>query len=317
MARRDDDDDAPWLAEAVARPSTEVSKRSLFWTLLVLLSIATVAAIGLVVLLSKKDSGSTQGYMEPDQAPLITAEPGPYKVTPLDPKGMEVEGEGQTIYAAGQGIDQGSIIDTGAGPEAPIPRPGLPQDLLPDMAAPTTAVSPPAAAAQVLAPAKSIMIAPVSPAKAPAMPAKTGAIPANGSALLPAKAAPAPVKAASTPEKSTIAPAKAIITPAKFTPTPAKATPTLAQSPSNPAQNLANPAKKSGIAQLGAFSSVEKANAAWAALVARPALGGFARRIMIVESDGKTLYRLRASGGDAAELCRSLKAAGAPCTVIE
>lgn len=296
MARRDDDDDAPWLAEAVARPSTEVSKRSLFWTLLVLLSIATVAAIGLVVLLSKKDSGSTQGYMEPDQAPLITAEPGPYKVTPLDPKGMEVEGEGQTIYAAGQGIDQGSIIDTGAGPEAPIPRPGLPQDLLPDMAAPTTAVSPPAAAAQVLAPAKSIMIAPVSPAKAPAMPPKTGAIPANGSALLPAKAAPAPVKAA---------------------PIPAKATPTLAQSPSNPAQNLANPAKKSGIAQLGAFSSVEKANAAWAALAARPALGGFARRIMIVESDGKTLYRLRASGGDAAELCRSLKAAGAPCTVIE
>ena len=38
---------------------------------------------------------------------------------------------------------------------------------------------------------------------------------------------------------------------------------------------------------------------------------------LVVEADGKTLYRLRASGGDPAELCRSLKAAGAPCTVIE
>jgi len=300
MPRRDYDDDAPWLAEAVARPSTNVSKRSLFWTLLVLLSIATVAAVGLVVLLSKKDSGSTQGYMEPDQAPLIAAESGPYKVTPLDPKGMEVEGEGQTIYAAGQGIDQGSIIDTSAGPEAPIPRPGaepemprpgaeappgLPQDLLPNMATRTAAAPPPASAAALPTPSKSIAIPPVSPAKAPVMPPKTIPTPGIGSAVPPAKAAQTLAKAA--------------------------------QTPANAAQNPANPAKKSGLAQLGAFSSAEKANAAWASLAARPALGGFTRRITVVESDGKTLYRLRASGGDAAELCRSLKAAGAPCTVIE
>jgi cell division protein FtsN len=114
---------------------------------------------------------------------------------------------------------------------------------------------------------------------------KTIPIPGIGSAVPPAKAAQTPV--------------------------------TAAQTPANAAQNPANPAKKSGLAQLGAFSSVEKANAAWASLAARPALGGFTRRITVVESDGKTLFRLRASGGDAAELCRSLKAAGAPCTVIE
>jgi len=314
MPRRDYDDDAPWLAEAVARPSTNVSKRSLFWTLLVLLSIATVAAVGLVVLLSKKDSGSTQGYMEPDQAPLIAAESGPYKVTPLDPKGMEVEGEGQTIYAAGQGIDQGSIIDTSAGPEAPIPRPGaepemprpgaeappgLPQDLLPNMATRTAAAPPTASAAALPTPSKSIAIPPVSPAKAPVMSPKTIPTPGIGSAVPPAKAAQTPAKAAQTPVTAAQTPANA------------------AQTPANAAQNPANPAKKSGLAQLGAFSSVEKANAAWASLAARPALGGFTRRITVVESDGKTLFRLRASGGDAAELCRSLKAAGAPCTVIE
>ena len=122
--RRDENEDAPWLAEATARPRTDVSKRSLFWTLLVLLSLAMAAAVGLVLLLSKKDSGSTQGYMNAEQAPLITAEPGPYKVPPLDPKGLAVEGQDQTIYAAGEGIDEGSFIDPAAGPEALLPRPG-------------------------------------------------------------------------------------------------------------------------------------------------------------------------------------------------
>jgi cell division protein FtsN len=208
--------------------------------------------------------------MEPDQAPLITAEPGPYKVPPLDPKGLEVEGEGQTIYAAGQGIDEGSVIDTNAGPEAPLPRPGTaqpvgpPQDLLAGMARETPAL-PPAPAPQ-----------PTARATAPAIVA--------GQSLAKSITIPPP------------APAKVAV---KAAPPPAA------------------PAKKPGLVQLGAFSSKEKADAAWSALAGKAALNGFGKRIMVVESDGKTLYRLRASGGDAAELCRSLKAAGAPCTVIE
>jgi cell division septation protein DedD len=286
MGRRDDDENAPWLAEAVARPRTDVSKRSLFWTVLVLLSLATVAAVGLILLLSKKDSGSTQGYMNAEQAPLITAEPGPYKIPPLDPKGLAVEGQDQTIYAAGEGIDQGSVIDPNAGPEAPLPRPGteppgLPQDLLPEMAT-APAVTP----------------APVAPAVPRTGPPPAAAVPKTAppvAKIAPPAAKTAPPAATKAPPAATKAPPAAI----------------------KPAATASIPARKAGTVQLGAFSSLEKANAAWAGMASKPALAGFAKRILLVESDGKTLYRLRASGGDATETCRSLKAAGAPCTVVE
>ena len=100
-----------------------------------------------------------------------------------------------------------------------------------------------------------------------------------------------------------------------------KAPPPTLKAPPLPAPKLAaivpDPAKKPGTVQLGAFSSSEKADAAWAGLARKPALAGFAKRVLVVENDGKTLYRLRASGGDADELCRNLQAAGAPCTVIK
>ena len=308
--RRDEDEDAPWLAEAAAPVRTNVSKRSLFWTLLVLLSLATLAAVGLVLLLSKKDSGSTQGYMNAEQAPLITAEPGPYKVPPLDPKGLAVEGQDQTIYAAGEGIDEGSIIDPAAGPEALLPRPGsasagappglppgLPRELMPDaatMAAPAVALAAPSATPK--------------PAVKPASPPPA----APGTATTP----PLPVTKTPPPVPKTPLPVPKIAPlPVPKTPPPAPKVPPL------PAPKLAaivpDPVKKPGTVQLGAFSSREKADAAWAALARKPALAGFAKRVLVIENDGKTLYRLRASGGDAAELCRNLQAAGAPCTVIE
>ena len=311
--RRDEDEDAPWLAEAAARPRTDVSKRSLFWTLLVLLSLAMVAAVGLVLLLSKKDSGSTQGYMNAEQAPLIAAEPGPYKVTPLDPKGLAVEGQDQTIYAAGEGIDEGSFIDPAAGPEALLPRPGsappgpppgLPRELMPDaatMAAPATALAPAAAPAAAPKPAPKPPVKPASPAPA-----------APGTATNP----PLPATKTPPPALKTPPPALKIVS----VPSPKAPPPTL-KAPPLPAPKLAaivpDPAKKPGTVQLGAFSSSEKADAAWAGLARKPALAGFAKRVLVVENDGKTLYRLRASGGDADELCRNLQAAGAPCTVIK
>ncbi len=314
--RRDEDEDAPWLAEAAARPRTDVSKRSLFWTLLVLLSLAMVAAVGLVLLLSKKDSGSTQGYMNAEQAPLIAAEPGPYKVTPLDPKGLAVEGQDQTIYAAGEGIDEGSFIDPAAGPEALLPRPGsappgLPRELMPDaatMTAPATALAPAAAPAAAPKPAPKPPVKPASPA--PAAPGTATNPP------LPATKTPPPALKTPPPALKNPPPALKIVS----VPSPKAPPPTL-KAPPLPAPKLAaivpDPAKKPGTVQLGAFSSSEKADAAWAGLARKPALAGFAKRVLVVENDGKTLYRLRASGGDADELCRNLQAAGAPCTVIK
>ena len=162
MARRSDEDDAPWLAEAMPAQRTTVTKRSLFWTLFIMLSLATVAAVGLILLMAKKDGGSTEGYMNAEQAPVITAEPGPYKVKPADPAGMAIEGIDGTMYTTGEGIDSGSTIDPSLAPEVPMPRPGTvagpPQDLVPEgvveapaAIAPTVA-APPAAQRDLPAP---------------------------------------------------------------------------------------------------------------------------------------------------------------------
>jgi cell division septation protein DedD len=256
MARRDqDDDDAPWLAEASTRPQTRVSKRSFFWTAAILLALVAVLAIGTIMLLSKKDSGSAEGYMNAEQAPLITAEPGPFKVAPADPKGLAVEGQDQTIYAAGEGIDQGSVIDQSAVAEVPLPRPGsepppgLPTDLVPEGARETTQV--PLPTAPPIATSPPLIIPPPT---------------------------------ASTPKP--VAP---------------------------PAAKPVAPAAKAGTVQLGAFSSAEKAESAWAAMAARtPGLAG--HKVVPVEVGGKTLYRLRATGP--AGVCEKVKAAGDACKEV-
>jgi cell division septation protein DedD len=271
MARRDDDD-APWLAEAGGRQRTTVSRRSLFWTLVIGLGLATIVAVGLVLLFTRKDTGSTQGYMNAEQAPLITAEPGPYKITPADPKGLQVDGEGQTIYAAGEGIDPGSVIDTSALPEAPLPRPGTD--------------APPGPPTDLLS------------ATGPADPAAPVAEPPKAAAKPPAK----------PPANPPVSTAKPMVSP------PA----TTAKPPLSPPATVAKPpattAKSSGIVQLGAFSSSEKAEEAWGKLSARHGLTG--KRIVAVTTNGKTLYRLRSSG-DANAICARLKAAGDPCAVVE
>ncbi|HWH22556.1 MAG TPA: SPOR domain-containing protein [Allosphingosinicella sp.] len=59
--------------------------------------------------------GATQGHGE-----LIPAPPGPYKIRPTDPGGMEVEGEGDTAFAASEGAEPQGRIDVSAVPEAPI-----------------------------------------------------------------------------------------------------------------------------------------------------------------------------------------------------
>ncbi len=308
--RRDTDDDAPWLAEASPRAETRVTKRSFFWTLAILLALAAVAAIGLVMLMSKKSGGSAQGYMEASQAPLITAEPGPYKVPPTDPKGMAVEGQDQTIYAAGQGIDSGSVIDQSATPETPMPRPGSeapaaptapppgpPRNLVPEITSDTRA-------ATTETPPKPLTAKPVSPPIATVLPPKTTAAPT------------------ATPPKTTVSPPITPPKPAIPAPKPAAAAvaaPAVVnpKTPEIPAKTAAPPVKKASTAQLGAFSSAEKADAAWAALAGKPGMAGFGKRVVRIESNGQTLYRLRASGGDATALCASLKAAGQPCAIVE
>lgn len=280
MARRDLDDDAPWLAEAAPVPRTEVSRRSLFWTVFIVLVLATIAAVGLVLLISKKDGGSTQGYMNAEQAPVITAEPGPFKVKPDDPAGMVIEGLDGTMYTAGEGIDEGSAIDPSLAPEAPLPRPGTvtgpPRELVPEPMDQPIVTPPATVPANIQRPAPTAAPPPVATPK----PTAPGAAPA-----------PKP------------APAKPLVA----------VPPPVAPPAANPADT--KPATKAGNVQLGAFSSEEKANAVWAGLAGKHGLSG--KRIIAIESGGKTLYRLRAASGDPAATCAKLKAAGDACAIVE
>lgn len=69
--------------------------------------------------------------------------------------------------------------------------------------------------------------------------------------------------------------------------------------------------------QLGAFGSEAKANAAWKTLSTRfTFLAPLTKSVTPVASGEKTLYRLRATGGQAKALCARLTVAGETCAVI-
>lgn len=69
--------------------------------------------------------------------------------------------------------------------------------------------------------------------------------------------------------------------------------------------------------QLGAFSSQAGANRAWTALSGRfRYLAPLSHSVVPVQTGGRTLYRLRASGADAASICRRLQVAGEDCSSV-
>jgi len=71
------------------------------------------------------------------------------------------------------------------------------------------------------------------------------------------------------------------------------------------------------VIQLGAFSSQAGANGAWTALAARfRYLAPLSHSVVSAQVGGRTLYRLRASGPDAAGVCRRLQVAGEACTIV-
>jgi SPOR domain len=104
----------PWL-EAVEdedEPPAVSARKMLAALVLVLLGVAIVAAT--LFWLGRQDTGSG-----PPQ--LIKAEPGPYKVRPDNPGGLDVAGESGTAYATGAGEDNDAQLDVSKMAEAPPP----------------------------------------------------------------------------------------------------------------------------------------------------------------------------------------------------
>jgi hypothetical protein len=104
-------------------------------------------------------------------------------------------------------------------------------------------------------------------------------------------------------------------TPVTRAPRPAPAPPAPAPAPPRPAPA---PAASGPTIQLGAFSSQAGANQAWSALAGRfRYLAPLAHSVVPTQVGGRTLYRLRASGPDAAGVCRRLQVAGEACSVVD
>jgi hypothetical protein len=108
-----DEDRRPWLepVEVEQEPSGPRLGKP------ILLAILAIAILGAAVAgygwWSKQ--GATEGHGE-----LIPAPPGPYKVKPSDPGGMDVEGAGETAFEASAGGEPQGRIDMSAVAEEPI-----------------------------------------------------------------------------------------------------------------------------------------------------------------------------------------------------
>jgi len=99
------DEQLPWLqpVEDEDGPSGISARKMLALVLVVLVGAAVLA--GSFFLLGRQDSA---GSGEPE---LIRAEPGPYKVKPADPGGLDVAGESETAFQTSAGEDFDSRLD--------------------------------------------------------------------------------------------------------------------------------------------------------------------------------------------------------------
>ena len=99
---------------------------------------------------------------------------------------------------------------------------------------------------------------------------------------------------------------------------PSGSRPAPASVPAPPSSTQGASPASGAVIQLGAFSSQAGASRAWTALAARfRYLAPLRHSVLPVQSGGRTLYRLRASGPDADGLCRRLQIAGEDCALVD
>ena len=112
-----DDSELPWLAAVDDEdgPRGVSARRMLAALFIVLLGAAILAAT--FFYLGRRDAVVTGAPQ------LIRAEPGPYKVKPADPGGLDVAGESETAFKTSAGEDADAQLDLSALPEQPVTKP--------------------------------------------------------------------------------------------------------------------------------------------------------------------------------------------------
>ncbi|WP_028969120.1 SPOR domain-containing protein [Sphingomonas sp. URHD0057] len=112
-----DDGQLPWLQAVDDEDEPRgISARKMLAALLVVLVAAALVA-GTFFWLGRRDVVSA-GPPE-----LIRAEPGPYKIKPPNPGGLNVAGESETAFETSAGEDKDAQLDLNAVSEAPVAKP--------------------------------------------------------------------------------------------------------------------------------------------------------------------------------------------------
>jgi hypothetical protein len=109
---REDEDRLPWLE--TVDDSYEEGPSVMRVALLIAVGLAVIAAAVLGIFWYQ-DRAVTGGTGE-----LIEAQPGDYKVKPDQPGGMQVAGEGDSVFTTSEGGTSNSSVDLAAVPETPI-----------------------------------------------------------------------------------------------------------------------------------------------------------------------------------------------------
>lgn len=162
-----DEDRLPWLEPVDEEPVDDgISAGRLIAGLVVALVVLGLV-VGGIYWLKQRATGGGDGL--PTE---IAAAPGPYKVRPSEPGGMQPKGQGDSSYATSEGADVNGQIDLSATPETPIAKqPAAPAPAPVPAPAPAQTASAPVAtpaAAPVAAPAVPAARAPTATAAAAA-----------------------------------------------------------------------------------------------------------------------------------------------------
>ena len=112
-----DDGQLPWLQAVEDEDEPRgVSARKMLAALLVILLAGAIVA-GTFFWMGQRDA-QLKGPPE-----LIRAEPGPYKVKPANPGGLDVVGESETAFQTSAGQDGDAQLDLSKVPEEPVAAP--------------------------------------------------------------------------------------------------------------------------------------------------------------------------------------------------
>lgn len=112
-----EDSELPWLEPVDDEDGPRgVSARKMLAALMVVLLASAIVA-GTFFWLGRQDP---VGIGAPE---LVRAQPGPYKVKPTDPGGLDVAGESGTAFETSAGQDSDAQLDLDALPEQPVARP--------------------------------------------------------------------------------------------------------------------------------------------------------------------------------------------------